>query len=521
MSREFILKRGSLQERFLNMTAKIQLYGGGFGNGKTTALVIKALQLVQDYPGCTGLLARSTYPKLNDTLRKEFIKWCPPEFIKSFPIGQNSSNICTLKNGSQIYFRYIAQQGNSERGTTSNLLSATYDFVGVDQVEDPEITHKDFLDLFGRLRGSARYMGDDPSMPRTGPRWMMLACNPTGNWVYTKIVRPLHIYNKTGIVTKELLCVRDPDGNPILDAQGKPQLLLDIVEGSTYELRHIHEADGGDFIQTQESMYQGQMRERFLMGKWASYEGLVYPKFDISTHGVHERDIRDYLDELRANGYEPAWVEGYDFGQSSPSCYLLGFTSPQGQVIICDGFYEKELALDDQFEKIKNIRDKWLSPHSDISAMEVDPSIFGRKGITRAQVGKKISDMFVEAGIKVRKGNNDIQSGIVKVGQYIAINRKLPNPFDKCLGAPRLFVNNELSWFNDEISSYYWKQNTSGEYIDRPNDTNDHAMDALKYLLSRQPEVGNLFTPESAQVPSFLKWHMIEHNRNTRSHRYG
>ena len=27
---------GSLQERFLNLRTKIQMYGGGFGNGKTS-----------------------------------------------------------------------------------------------------------------------------------------------------------------------------------------------------------------------------------------------------------------------------------------------------------------------------------------------------------------------------------------------------------------------------------------------------------------------------------------------------
>jgi hypothetical protein len=47
--------------------------GGGFGNGKTTAGVVKALELAKDYPGSNGLIARSTFPKLNDTIRKEFL----------------------------------------------------------------------------------------------------------------------------------------------------------------------------------------------------------------------------------------------------------------------------------------------------------------------------------------------------------------------------------------------------------------------------------------------------------------
>ena len=37
------------------------------------------------------------------------------------------------------------------------LLSATYDWIGLDQIDDPGITHKDFLDLLGRLRGDTPY----------------------------------------------------------------------------------------------------------------------------------------------------------------------------------------------------------------------------------------------------------------------------------------------------------------------------------------------------------------------------
>lgn len=525
--RAFILKEGSLQERFLQMRAKVQMYGGGFGNGKTTALVIKALQLCEQYPGCTGLLARSTYPKLNDTLRKEFIKWCPSSWIKSFPTGQNASNICTLKNGSTVYFRYIAQQGKSAESTTSNLLSATYDWAGIDQIEDPEIMHKDFLDLFGRMRGSTPYVGDDPTMPKTGPRWMMLACNPTGNWVYTKVVRPLHIYKASGIVTDDLLCVRDIDRNPVLrinpnTGNPEPQLLLDLVEGSTYELRHIHEADGGDFIQTQESMYQGQQRERYLMGKWAAYEGLVYPQYDSTVHQLHRRDIEDYLGELRANGYEPTWREGYDFGQASPSCYGLSFTTPHNQVILCDGFYKPEMSVDDQCTEIKRIREQWRSYNTEYDSIYADPSIFNRKATTRHVVGDTIAKMFSDGGVKMRRGNNDIANGIVKVQSYMAINRKLTHPITKTLCAPRLFVNMDLTWFNDEVTAYYWKQNTSGQRTDTPNDANDHAMDMTKYLLSDAPDVGKFFTPSHSYVPPWMTWQEnAEPAQADRSHRYG
>jgi hypothetical protein len=516
---EFLLLEGSLQAKFLDSVAKIQMYGGGFGNGKTTAAVIKALRLATDYPGSTGLIARSTYPKLNDTIRKEFLKWCPAEWIKSFSTGQNGDNICKLKNGTTIYFRYIAQQGTGKgESSSSNLLSATFDWVIVDQIEDPEITYKDYMDLFGRMRGRTRYVGDDPRMPLTGPRWMMITCNPSGNWVYTKLVRPLHQYLATGVITDDLICVRDIDRKPVLK-NGKPQLLLELIEGSTYELRHVHEEDGGDFIQTLETMYQGQQRDRFLLGKWAAYEGLVYPQYNITTHVLNHDDIKLYLEQLRADGYEPRWVEGYDFGQGVPSCYSLAMVNPDGIVIIVDGFYRAEMSIDDQDAEIKRIRREWGGEYDKILA---DPNIFTRKAISRKTVGKSIAAMFHDGNIEMRRGNNDIANGIVKVGSYLNISPAKKHPITGVVPSPRLFMSSRLVWLQDEFASYFWAKNTRGENTDKPVDRNDHGMDMVKYLLSEEPDVGTQRTKPEDRIPSYMYWQEHEGSSGkSRSARYG
>lgn len=519
---QLLLKEGSLQDRFLASKTKVQVYGGGFGNGKTTAAVVKSLQLADMYPGSTGLISRSTYPKLNDTIRKEFLKWCPPHWIISFSTGQNGDNICHLKNGTTVYFRYIAQQGTKTDSSSSNLLSATFDWVIVDQVEDPEISHKDFLDLFGRLRGRARYTGDDAAMPITGPRWMMLTCNPTGNWVYTKLVRPLAMYKQSGLVTDDLICLRDVNRKPVLDEQGKPQLLIEVIEGSTYELRHVHEAEGGDFIQTLETMYQGQQRDRFLLGKWVAYEGLVYPQFDNSVHLLQEGNIRALLDTYTELHYQPNWIDAYDYGQAQPSCYLLAFVTPDQQVIICDGFYRKEMSLDEQITVIRRIRADWDVQLDDIHKVQADPSIFGRRTVNKRTVGKTIADMFKEDSIAMRRGNNDINNGVMKVSSYLNINSRLLHPINRVAGSPRLFINAKLDWYTDEVAGYFWQQSTSGERIDKPVDRNDHAMDASRYLLSDMPDIGKFVTPVNERVPSWMLWQERDkQTENPRGHRYG
>lgn len=499
---EILLKPDGLLDRYLQSKAKIQLMGGGFGNGKTTAAVVKALQLAEVYPGMNCLMARSTYPKLNDTLRKEFIKWCPKSAIKAFPLSVNSDTTCKFHNGSEFPFRYIAQQGKNEESSTSNLLSATYDCVVVDQIEDPEITYKDFLDLIGRLRGSTVYRGNDPTMPRHGPRWMLLTCNPTRNWVYHQLVKPLHVYMSTGQVTDELLCLRDPQTNkPMLGKDGKPHLLIDLVEGSTYENRHVLAAD---FITLMESAYRGQMKDRYLKGEWAAYEGLVYPQFDETLHVLLRLKLYSYMDRLLDSGYELEWVEGYDYGKAAPSCYLLGFIDPHGNIVIVDGYHRSEFHLSDQFEEIKRIRARWNVP--DDNHINADPDIFRRgKGMRHDE---RISDLFwTDAGILVRRASNEIKSGIEKLSGYLNPRVNWRSPFTDTVPAPSIYFAEELTFIAAEFSSYFWKKHAiTGARIDEPQDGNDHALDAIKYILTRRPIASMLKPAYTKPIPAYMFW---------------
>jgi hypothetical protein len=500
--KEILLKPDGLLDKYLRARTKIQLFGGGFGNGKTTAVVAKSLQLSEQYPGFNCLMARSTYPKLNDTLRKEFLKWCPKNIIKSFPLSVNSDTTCKLHNGSEFPFRYIAQQGKSEESSTSNLLSATYDCVVVDQLEDPEITYKDFLDLIGRLRGSTVYRGDDATMPRHGPRWMLLTCNPTRNWVYHQLVKPYHQFMTTGVITDELLCYRDPQTNkPVLDYEGRPSLLIEIVEGSTYENKHVLPAD---FITLMESTYRGQMKDRFLKGEWAAYEGLVYPQFDETLHMLPRVQLRRYLNTLIEDGYELEWVEGYDFGKAAPSCYLVGYVDPHGNIIIVDGFHQREFPIEQQWDEIKRIRMRWGVPSD--NHIDADPDIFRRgKGMKHDET---IANLFwSDGGILVQRASNEKMAGITKISNYLNPRVQWESPFTRTTPAPSMYFASELTFVAVEMASYFWKKHTvTGVRIDEPQDGNDHALDTLKYLATRRPDASKLRPSYTKPIPAYMFW---------------
>lgn len=519
----FKLARDSLQDRFLNSKGKIQLYGGGFANGKTSGACIKALNIVKDYPGCNILMARSTYPKLNDTLRKEFLKWCPDNWIKSFPKSANASNTCTMTNGSTINFRYIAQQGKvGNEATTSNLLSATYDAVIVDQMEDPEIVHKDFLDLLGRLRGMTPYAGTDETMPKTGPRWFIITTNPTRNWLYKKLVKPIHDLQNLRIVNDDLLCTTDDDGVIVKDENNLPIPLIELYEGSTYENKDNLEPD---FIRTLEGSYKGQMRSRFLMGEWASYEGLVYPSYNEAVHVMSHRSVEQYYKRLKLDAQKLTYIEGYDYGLAMPFCYILGFADHLGNVFLMDGAYDPERSVEEQiggpgvdYRGIKDIRSEYDVPSTNM--ILADPAIF-RRSAGKKLVGVSISDMLFEEGIMCTKGNNDISNGIVKVNQYLIPQRMHQNPITGEYDAPYLYVSDKLEFWMNEISDYYWQKSPTGEVVEKPIDRNDHAMDTTKYMLSDRPSISKMLIKREPHEIGWRSWGERDLQTERRNIRHG
>jgi hypothetical protein len=493
------LIEGSVQSGFYHSRAKIQVFGGAFANGKTTALAVKALKLVKDYPGCNGLLARETYPKLNDTLRRVFFKWCPPDWILKKPTIDD--NTCYMKNGSIVNFRYISQRGRgrSDGSATSNLLSATYDWIGVDQVEDPGIIHKDFLDLLGRLRGDASYLADDEdlTMPASGPRWLMLTANPSHNWFYKELIQPYLLWLKTGQKVEKLLIDSDT---------GLP--LMELFESDTYankaNLSH-------DYIVGLEATYKGQMRDRFLLGKWVAFEGLVHPDYDPAVHTLSRAEAENYLAECLLRHVQIQAVEAYDFGIVSPSCYLLGFVDDRGRVIVLDGFYQSDFPYNMQPQAIRDIRARYAGLLMFNNRIHADPAIFKKTVVAgMKETGSTIAKLYQDDKIYMRPSSNNIVTGIAKVNSYLAGKKGVPHIITKEDPGPMIYFVDDLAFIGDEMSSYYWKQNTAGQRIDEPMDAHDHAMNALKYMLSYLPEVSKIVVPESALPPKWQYWHETE-----------
>jgi hypothetical protein len=271
-----------------------------------------------------------------------------------------------------------------------------------------------------------------------------------------------------------------------------------------------------------ESAYTGQSKDRYLYGEWAAYEGLVYPEFNEMSHCIPQRDMFNYYSDMIEDGYIPRFIEGYDYGIVVPSCYLAAFVDRHRNVFIFDGFHKpaNELAIDKQQLEINAVRENIgiESAHPILA----DPAIFRKTMPHRSEQAKSVAELFKvgEFGVSMRMAGAEKISGITKVNQYLSPSTHHAHPITGNLESPHLYIATELAFVISEFTAYYWKTGTDGERVDEPVNKNDHAMDVIKYMLSKEPNLA-VRKPKPRDMTWINKWSEREPSETRNLARYG
>lgn len=161
------------QKVFLRSYSIEALFGGAAGGGKSSALLMAALQYVE-VPGYSAILFRKTYADLAlpGALMDRFRSW-----IANYDEvhWNNNTYIATFPSGARVSFGYLNNTNDYLR-----YKGSEFQFIGMDEVT--EIRESDYRYLFSRLRRPAT--GELSKVPLR----MRAASNPAPNWVRQRFI---------------------------------------------------------------------------------------------------------------------------------------------------------------------------------------------------------------------------------------------------------------------------------------------------------------------------------------------
>lgn len=421
---------GTCVELFKSRQAEV-LFAGPAGTGKSRACLEKLHMMCLVNPGMRALICRKTLASLGSTALVTFEQHVAKEHLANGDLkwfgGSPKEAACyKYRNGSVIVV------GGMDKAM--KIMSSEYDLVYVQ--EATELLESDWEAITTRLRNGKvsfqQLMADaNPDVPT---HWLKLRCD-NGK---TQMIRSRHednptLFNpKTGMVTEV--------GRAYI---GK----LDALTGVRY------------------------MRLR--KGVWCAAEGLVYEEFDPAIH-IHKRIMVPPI----------SWTRyiTVDFGYTNPMVVQFWAEDEDGRLYLYKELYATKTTVDSMAPKIKEAMNLKREPRP--RAIICDHDAEGRAVLER------------ELGMSTVAAKKSVEDGIQAVKRRMLLN--------EADGKPRIYLCQDALVERDkaladskkptcaleEIVGYIWDRGTVQAQAggkppkEHPVKENDHAMDALRYMVA-------------------------------------
>lgn len=368
----------------------------------------------------------------------------------------------TYKQAKSIYWRDIIKRYKGEFMTFNEQeLSVTFDYVGgfsipsIDTEGNPidiPINHNpDLPPTRIELKGA-----DNPdSLRGTGIMGAVMdeyAFMPDGKYLYDTILQA-SLADRNGWA----VFISTPNGqhNHFYD--------LAKVAQANPDLYYYSHATAKDNIYFPQQEFENARRQYEIEGKLEQFnqewlaeftnpQKLIYKAFDYDTHVFRDMSL---VPEYGTNNLT------MDFGMTDPTAALFVKIDLEGNWWVFDEIYKTELDLD---PLIKALRDKMGDDRY--------TRIIG-DGAARFELESLRRRRFRITGSK--KGADSIINGIRELQALLAVREGT--------GKPKLFIHASCKNTIKEFESYSWETDDKGGILDnRPEDKNNHAMDALRYL---------------------------------------
>lgn len=201
----------------------------------------------------------------------------------------------------------------------------------------------------------------------------------------------------------------------------------------------------------------GIRRERYLLGKWVSAEGAIYPDFDPTMHVIDPFEIPADWPRYRS----------VDFGYTNPFVCLWAALDPDGRAYVYREIYMSQRLVEDHARVINDLSagERYVATVRDHDAE--DGATLERYGIWTDAADKDVSTGIQAVQARLRTAGDGkprlyfFRDALVERDTVLA-DRKRPT---KTV---------------DEFGGYVWNDRVKRE---EPLKQDDHGMDALRYLV--------------------------------------
>ncbi len=434
------------QAEFHNDNHTFKAIFGAYGSGKTTTATLEMIRHVLSVKDGLSAMLAPTMQMLRETSYAELMRYLPHTFIEH-EIKTKGSEAIILKNGHKILMLpsnsadkirslnlsafYLEEASNSKFDVYTELTARTRNkkAIELDYNEDgtPVMVWDKNAQIYRQKVKKSRLLG-------------LVCSNPDVGWIRTKIL------NYSDKVYANTIYPRAEDANPFLST-------------------HLHSSYMNKYLDPDFQVRIGRGKpewwvKRYIYGSFDYAEGLVYPM--LSEHIVDPFVI------------PPIWKRmfGVDFGLRDPTVMIGVAIDPEdGIIYVYDEHYEAEKPVSHHAKIMKTILDR-VPPGMINGQVVADPA-----GQNRGKDFRSYFTHYSEYGLWFKPGMNQIESGIMKVFTYFTLGKL--KIMSNCVNVIK------------EGREYKYKETSLDQEKNRgekPHDANNHAMDALRYVINELPD---------------------------------
>lgn len=211
------------------------------------------------------------------------------------------------------------------------------------------------------------------------------------------------------------------------------------------------------------------------------FVGLIYPEF-CERHVIQPIYIPKHWQRIGA--IDPAL--------SGTTAVLKTAIDEDGVLYVYDEYYERDKRASEVSEAIREDNITWyIDPASAIKSQQREGHLYS------------LQDEYSNYGIYTTPGENDVESGINRVGEFFKTNKiKI---FKTCTN---------LIW---ELERYHWaerRDSVAGEQKASPYKKDDHAVDVLRYIVMTRFDKSKINITQD--VDYWSPWAVVERNKQAR-----